>query len=536
SNLIISSTRTRTPFLEFTVHAVDTLCKCIAPVAKAASSKHKRAASTASHVYARSKSSAACEAEVSRRFTEPWHFAHFSMLTYNAKELRTLCDCALGKAVPSTSKESTLTSTRSSSSTRKSSSSTKKSSPSTKKSSSSIRKSSSSIKTSSSTVRTSSSGISKAVSTSSKIQSSSVKSSSSANAASSTRLASASLRPPPSASKITLTDSRVATSSTLNGTSLSDSSRKTSSSISTILLSSSSSSSSSSRISSSSRPISIPTIGVVPTTQASLPISEIPTLVVSSTSQTSSSSVSTIATSTNVDGGGPAPVTPPAITSTSTSTFVPEITTTIVSCDGLLCIAVGVGASTTTTFGIAPTDDSDLPTATDTASATEISSATAASVTSTNSPTASVCTPVSTACDGTSGFVIMASSSDSLIDGLYAASQNYAMYMNADYASAARFCLDSDNTLVWLNENGPEFPALKSSIASPITFSDAGIPLFGATMFNADCTVALHLTWSDDFRTVVDSSDHNPLSLTDDTESGYVGDVDSTPISLIVQA
>lgn len=76
--LIASSTRTRTPFLEFTVHEVDTLCKCILPIAKTTSSKHKRAEPTeGGAILSRSVSSAACSAEVSRQFTEPWHFCTF---------------------------------------------------------------------------------------------------------------------------------------------------------------------------------------------------------------------------------------------------------------------------------------------------------------------------------------------------------------------------------------------------------------------------------------------------------------------------
>lgn len=76
--LIASSTRTRTPFLEFTVNEVNTLCKCISPIAKATSSKHKRAEPTEKGtILSRSASSAVCSAEVSKQFTEPWHLCTF---------------------------------------------------------------------------------------------------------------------------------------------------------------------------------------------------------------------------------------------------------------------------------------------------------------------------------------------------------------------------------------------------------------------------------------------------------------------------
>ncbi|KAG9694173.1 hypothetical protein KCU95_g5898, partial [Aureobasidium melanogenum] len=62
--LIASSTRTRTPFLEFTVNEVNALCKCISPIAKATPSKHKRGEATGGEaILSRSASSAVCSAE-----------------------------------------------------------------------------------------------------------------------------------------------------------------------------------------------------------------------------------------------------------------------------------------------------------------------------------------------------------------------------------------------------------------------------------------------------------------------------------------
>ncbi|KAI5194203.1 hypothetical protein E4T39_08731 [Aureobasidium subglaciale] len=159
-------TRTRTPFLEFTVSQINTLCACIAPRSSVKSTKQRRApVDDFSHPAKRSTTNA-CRKEVSVQFTEPWHFCKFynayprtssPFRKYTAKGLIKLCNCVEGKANPTTKKSLTITK-KTSTSTKKGSTSTKKGPTSTKKiSASATRSSTSTTKPLTSTKRTSTS-------------------------------------------------------------------------------------------------------------------------------------------------------------------------------------------------------------------------------------------------------------------------------------------------------------------------------------------------------------------------------------------
>ncbi|KAG9661154.1 hypothetical protein KCU95_g10574, partial [Aureobasidium melanogenum] len=67
-----SDTRTRTPFIELTVSQVNNACKCISK-----SSKNKRAATIDHSVLSKGQSVESCSVEMSKQFTEPWHFCKF---------------------------------------------------------------------------------------------------------------------------------------------------------------------------------------------------------------------------------------------------------------------------------------------------------------------------------------------------------------------------------------------------------------------------------------------------------------------------
>ncbi|KAI4834389.1 hypothetical protein E4T44_08846 [Aureobasidium sp. EXF-8845] len=75
-------TRTRTPFLEFTVSEVNNLCTCISPISNLHPTKHKRGSvDDITPLVKRSTiTTDSCRKEVSLQFTEPWHFCKF----YNA--------------------------------------------------------------------------------------------------------------------------------------------------------------------------------------------------------------------------------------------------------------------------------------------------------------------------------------------------------------------------------------------------------------------------------------------------------------------
>ncbi|KAH0365754.1 hypothetical protein KCU65_g5854, partial [Aureobasidium melanogenum] len=67
-----SDTRTRTPFMELTVSQVNNACKCISKP-----SKSKRAATVDHPVLSKGQSAQSCSVEMSKQFTEPWHFCNF---------------------------------------------------------------------------------------------------------------------------------------------------------------------------------------------------------------------------------------------------------------------------------------------------------------------------------------------------------------------------------------------------------------------------------------------------------------------------
>ncbi|CAD0092404.1 unnamed protein product [Aureobasidium mustum] len=552
---------------QFSVHEVDTLCTCISPISKAPSSKHKRAEPTEiSPVFSRSGTTAVCSLKVSREFTEPWHFCTFfnayprttsPFRAYNAKELKTLCDCVLGKVVSSTSKKTSTNihdqqksiqiSTRSSSSTRKSSSSTRPSS-STGKSSSGTRRSSSSSKSSSSTVKTSTSMTTKTP-TSSKATSSSIRSSSLSKKTSSTQAASATSELSSSTRKASLTSSRATVASTPKSSSshrISSSliSSKVSDSIilpSLIIQTTSSISTSLSltRSPSSSALISSSIIKTPSTTQTSSSsdksstIDGLPTIAASVTLVTSSTA------SVSVNGNSSAPVTSLAVTPITATSSVPEFTTTSVSCDGLLCVSVGIGSSTTSTLGAIPTDDTD-PAESPAQPTTTETSTIETSLPTTTTSLSPVCTPtpINTSCDDGAKFYLMASSGDLGVNGQYAINNAGTMEITADYTSADGFCLGSDNSLQWAigigGSGGP--PAVKSTGTNPIEFATTGTSLSCAAVSNEDCTFTLQCNWESDYRTVVDGYNFNMLYLTDDTDDDYGGDNLSTPVNLIIQA
>ncbi|CAD0109424.1 unnamed protein product [Aureobasidium uvarum] len=189
----LSDARTRSPFLEFTPAQVDKLCKCIVN----ASSKSKRE-DTFIHesILEKRQTKAACSAEVSIQFTQPWRFCKFynayprttsPFAKYSARQLVALCDCANDQTTSSTKKSSSSirkpTSSSKTSSTSKGLSTTKTSStqrPTSIKKSSSTQKTTSSLvkpssQTSSRSSSKTSSGFSSKTSSMSKSTSSSVK-------------------------------------------------------------------------------------------------------------------------------------------------------------------------------------------------------------------------------------------------------------------------------------------------------------------------------------------------------------------------
>ncbi|KEQ63650.1 uncharacterized protein M437DRAFT_84017 [Aureobasidium melanogenum CBS 110374] len=115
--------RTRSPFMEFTPTQVDTLCKCISPIATTGpkckrklrrSEIEERAADPNA-----GRSASSCSAEVSVQFTEPWRFCTFytayprttsPFKKYTASALTSLCKCAITKPSTTTSKKVTTTS------------------------------------------------------------------------------------------------------------------------------------------------------------------------------------------------------------------------------------------------------------------------------------------------------------------------------------------------------------------------------------------------------------------------------------------
>ncbi|CAD0087773.1 unnamed protein product, partial [Aureobasidium vineae] len=114
----LSDIRTRSPFLEFTQSQVTDLCKCLA--LSSTVSKPKREEGSIEHVLEKRQSQASCQAEMSKQFTQPYHFCTFynayprstsPFAVYSAKQLLTLCKCVVTKqatSVPFCSSQSTL--------------------------------------------------------------------------------------------------------------------------------------------------------------------------------------------------------------------------------------------------------------------------------------------------------------------------------------------------------------------------------------------------------------------------------------------
>ncbi|KAH0367774.1 hypothetical protein KCU65_g4482, partial [Aureobasidium melanogenum] len=114
----LSDIRTRSPFLEFTHSQVTDLCKCIS--SSSTVFKSKREERSVEDVLEKRQSQASCTAEMSKQFTEPWHFCAFynayprttsPFALYSAKQLLTLCKCVVTKqasSVPFCSSQSTL--------------------------------------------------------------------------------------------------------------------------------------------------------------------------------------------------------------------------------------------------------------------------------------------------------------------------------------------------------------------------------------------------------------------------------------------
>ncbi|KAH0286846.1 hypothetical protein KCU62_g6438, partial [Aureobasidium sp. EXF-3399] len=70
--------RTRSPFMEFSATQVDTLCKCISPVATGPKCRRKRKRSNIEErAEALARTAASCSSEVSKQFTQPYRFCTF---------------------------------------------------------------------------------------------------------------------------------------------------------------------------------------------------------------------------------------------------------------------------------------------------------------------------------------------------------------------------------------------------------------------------------------------------------------------------
>ncbi|KAI4717795.1 hypothetical protein E4T48_05980 [Aureobasidium sp. EXF-10727] len=114
----LSDIRTRSPFLEITQSQVTDLCKCL--TSSTTVSKPKREEGSVENVLEKRQSQASCSAEMSKQFTEPYHFCTFynayprstsPFALYSAKQLLTLCKCVVTKqatSVPFCSSQSTL--------------------------------------------------------------------------------------------------------------------------------------------------------------------------------------------------------------------------------------------------------------------------------------------------------------------------------------------------------------------------------------------------------------------------------------------
>ncbi|KAG9849553.1 hypothetical protein KCU98_g4850, partial [Aureobasidium melanogenum] len=278
------------------------------------------------------------------------------------------------------------------------------------------------------------------------------------------------------------------------------------------------------------------TIGADSTTQissatdSSSNIDGLPTVAAYSASVT----ISTV--SVGVNGNSSALITPIVATPTTATTSVPEFTATTTSCDplvGLLCAPLAIGPSTTSTIGATPTDDTDPPESLGQSTTTE-TPATDTSLPTTTTSTSSTCTALPTSCDDYSYFRLMASSSDSAINGKYAQISAEGISMTEDnmyYAMA--FCLTSDNNLVYPISDYPQI-IVKTSSNRPVQIGSMGTPLSCAAVSNEDCTATLQCTWQNDLRMVVDSTDSNTLYLTDEKATDYGGNGVSTPVNLIL--
>ncbi|KAG9522049.1 putative hydroxyacyl-CoA dehydrogenase, partial [Aureobasidium melanogenum] len=237
--------------------------------------------------------------------------------------------------------------------------------------------------------------------------------------------------------------------------------------------------------------------------------------------------------SVGVNGNSSALLTTPAVTPTADTTSVPEFTATTTSCDGLLCVSLAVGSSTTSTTDVTPVDGSSPTASPDQSTTTETFVTETSLPTTTSSTPVCTTTPIQTSCEDSFGFYLMASSSDSGVNRKYAESHG-DIYMIADSSWATGFCLGNDNSLQWaVSGTGP--PAIKAGSTDAITIDSMGTPLDCKAVLNEDCTTSLQCTWGVDSRWVVDSANSDTLYLTDGTASDYGGAGVSTPVDLIIQ-
>ncbi|KEQ70762.1 hypothetical protein M436DRAFT_66163 [Aureobasidium namibiae CBS 147.97] len=128
--------RTRSPFMEFSATQVDTLCKCISPVATGPKCRRKRKRSNIEErAEALARTAASCSSEVSKQFTQPYRFCTFytsyprttsPFKQYTASALTSLCKCAITKPATTTSKKATTTSKKVSTTTQKATTTSKK--------------------------------------------------------------------------------------------------------------------------------------------------------------------------------------------------------------------------------------------------------------------------------------------------------------------------------------------------------------------------------------------------------------------------
>ncbi|KAG9605977.1 hypothetical protein KCU77_g488, partial [Aureobasidium melanogenum] len=160
-------------------------------------------------------------------------------------------------------------------------------------------------------------------------------------------------------------------------------------------------------------------------------------------------------------------------------------------------------------------------------------SATETSLPTTTTSTSSDCTPIPTCCDGNGFFSLMASNSDSSINGKYAQIRDETFVMYGDSNNAYGFCLDNNNILYSDYSGSP--PATKGISNGPVQIDSNGTPLTCTALMNEDCTNTLSCTWYNNSRMVVDDWNDNTLYVVGDNDEDFGGSGDPIPVTLIMQ-